>query len=112
MESIVIIALAVSAITFTVTTTSIFSWVREQVSRIHPKIEELIHCPWCLSFYVTLCWTRNVTFVFAIMTISGLCHYVLLRAYEPVQQASARRELEKINKDWDKSIEELNINIE
>jgi len=111
---ILLLAFAVSGVTFTVSVTSIFSWLRELVSKIHPKFEELIFCPWCLSFWVTtvlllfknkdidlLIITNNIVVnffitVFAVMTVSGLIHFVLLRAYEPVAKAMAQRFIDKL----------------
>lgn len=106
------ISLASAAISFTITTTSIFKWLRELISPIHHKFEELIHCPWCLSHYITLtslfflfydtvCFDINllVHFIlnfFFIQGVIGLIHYVLLRAYEPVAKAMVSRELKKL----------------
>lgn len=102
------IAFASAAISFTITTTSIFKWLRELVSPVHHKFEELIHCPWCLSHYITLFWMliylRHLSFMlfiltwFAIQGIIGLLHYVYLRTYEPVAKAMAQRLIEKLRK--------------
>lgn len=92
--SILLVALAVSSISFTVTVAGIFSPFREWVSKFHSKLEELIFCPYCFSHYVALflllimpgeysLYEFIITY-FAIIAISGLVHYVLLRAYEPV----------------------------
>lgn len=115
-----IMAFVVAAISFTISTTSMFKWLRELVSPIHHKIEELIHCPWCLAHWITfiLLWCipssyiievvpvienslvlRSFNFLFttfAIIGLVGLLHYVLLRAYEPVAKAMAMRQLEKM----------------
>jgi len=117
METIVVlfmIALASASISFTITSTSIFLWLRELIAPVHHKLEELIHCPWCLSHYITLgllfVFDTNITFTFynvcyfilqwfAIQGIIGLLHYVYLRAYEPVAKAMMRRELEKLQRD-------------
>lgn len=105
MEKIIMLALAVSAISFTISFTSIFMGVREWISRIHPKLEELIHCPWCLSHYVALVamftagkYTGFIDFVaqwFAMICLSGLCHYVLLRAYKPVMENMMNRKIDQ-----------------
>lgn len=113
--------IAVGVITFTIAVTSIFAPVRELVAKIHPKVEELIFCPFCLSFYVgvfivamsgiiipfgpdkismnytalDMIYSLLVT-VFVVMGFSGLVHYVLLRAYEPVMKNMAMRKIEKL----------------
>ena len=100
-----------AAISFTITTTSMFEWLRELVSPIHHKIEELIHCPWCLGHWtvfvimliakvplieITDWYLFNWLFTaFALMSPVGLIHYVLLRAYEPVAKAMLRRKINK-----------------
>lgn len=107
-----IIGLVVGAVTFTTSTTSIFLGVREKLSKLHPKLEELIHCPWCSGFWLSLLinLTVETTWVhlfkwevfnlfmsiFASLSIAGLLHYVLLRAYEPVAKAMAMRHKEKL----------------
>ena len=106
---VVMVSLASAAISFTITTTSIFKWLRELISPIHHKFEELIHCPWCLSHYVSLVlvivFLREFPIIymillwFAIQGLVGLFHYVLLRAYEPVARAMAQRMIEKLRKD-------------
>ena len=115
MEIILILALASGGIAFTITTTSMFEWLRELVSKLGPKFEELIHCPWCLGHYITLILMFSTlpaiprisgidfTLVFILLwfttvALSGFVHYVLLRAYEPVGKAMARRTIEKLKK--------------
>lgn len=111
-QSLFVAALVCSGVSFTITTTSIFAGFRELVSRIHPKLEELIFCPWCLSHYiafamlsflkvpvveVTGLWFLDALFTtFAIVTLSGLLHFVLLRAYKPVSETMAQRKIDKM----------------
>lgn len=101
-----------AAISFTITVTSIFSFLREWVSKIHPKLEELIFCPWCLNHYVVfiMLLTSNIELFkvseyiiynffftsFAIIGAAGILHYVLLRAYEPVMKNMLDRKMEKL----------------
>jgi hypothetical protein len=114
MINLLVAALCCGSISFTITTTSIFKGLREFVSKFHHKLEELIHCPWCLNHYVVALYIllsgrpfHLVRFfgneimdfalsLFTVVGLSGLLHYVLLRAYEPVAKAAAHRELEKI----------------
>lgn len=107
------VALCVAAISFTITTTSMFKWLREPVANIHPKLEELIFCPWCLGHWITfvilltsntpLIIVTNVVFynfmvtAFVIIAVAGLVHYVLLRSYEPVAKLMMNRQLEKLD---------------
>lgn len=112
---LMLISLCAAAVSFTITTTSMFKWLRELISPIHKKIEELIHCPWCLGhwivFIILFCSNINPLSItqweifnwpftaFVIICPMGLIHYVLLRAYEPVHQLMMNRELEKLNKE-------------
>ena len=107
-----LIAFGSALISFTMTYTSIFKWFRELLSKIHPKVEELVNCPWCFNHWVTIVMlfvadidllpltkytVVNFLFtLFVLTTISGLIHYVLLRAYEPVAKLTAARQLEKL----------------
>lgn len=110
IETLLILSFAISGISFTITTTSMFKWLREFISPIHHKVEELIHCPWCFSHWVTfitiliigsnykftgIAWIDFFLTAFSIIGISGVIHYVLLRAYEPVAKAMLARELKK-----------------
>lgn len=105
METIIIIALASAAISFTVTTTSIFLSFREAVSGWHNKIEELVHCPYCLGHYISAVmlliygditnFKAFVLYWFAIIAVMAVIHFVLLRAYEPVARAAMYRQQEK-----------------
>ncbi len=108
------VGLGVSAITFTISVTSIAKPVREFISKIHPKLEELIHCPWCLSFWFLLAivsswdippihifkWNIvNIIFtLFSIYSICGLIHFVLLRTYKPIAEMLVNREIQKLNR--------------
>lgn len=113
LEFLVVMALVVCSISFTVSFTGIFKPVRELLSRIHPKVEELIHCPYCFGHWVTFAvlgivndWIpfTKIGFIdylltaFAIMALAGLGHYVLLRAYKPVHEEMAYREIEKLKR--------------
>jgi hypothetical protein len=112
MITLLLLAAAVSSIAFTITTTGIFLWLIELVSPIHKKIEDLIHCPWCLGHWITfvilllpgigLYPYTGIKFLdffltaFTIIGLSGLAMYVLLRAFEPVAKAMGIRERVKI----------------
>lgn len=108
-----LVAACVCSVSFTISTTMIFLEVRELVSKVHHKLEELIHCPWCLGHWVTffflLILQKWIDFTgqtvidflmtsFAIMGVVGVGHYVLLRTYEPVAKYLVHRELEKMKK--------------
>lgn len=111
-SSLLLAAFCCAAISFTVTVTSIFSGLRELLSKIHPKIEELVFCPWCFNHYVVIVflltsevrlvnvsnWTvYNFLFtVFVLVGLGGIIHYVLLRAYEPIHKALMQRRLDKL----------------
>lgn len=108
MNLLIVFTAACSAISFTISTTSIFKGLRDLVSKIHPKVEELIHCPWCLNHYIALALILVtgkylvtdqgyiidvIVTTFAITGLSGLLHYVLLRAYEPVAREELKRKI-------------------
>lgn len=105
-------ALVCAAVSFTVAFTGVFKPMREAVGKLHPKLDELMHCPWCLNHYVVflcLAIARNIPFIqasnntffnfvftaFFMIGVGGLAHYVLLRAYEPVAKAEAFRKIKK-----------------
>lgn len=111
---IIAVALCTAAISFTITVTSIFTWLRELLSSVHSKLEELIHCPYCLGHYIALVIMLttdrkliNVTqyeiynFLFTwfvIMCIVSLLHFVMLRAYKPVREFMMYRAMDKLQK--------------
>lgn len=114
-ETFLILSFVISSISFTISTTSMFTWLREILSSVHEKLEELIHCPWCLSHWVIIVMfvllsslgvqPYNVSgnyfldFIitgFAMTFVSGLGHYVLLRAYKPVMENMMMRKMEKL----------------
>lgn len=114
-EMLFYVALCAAGIGFTITTTSMFYWLRELVSPIHHKIEELIHCPWCLGHYIVLIimllskkleyivifdivWMDFIFTWFVIISMMGILQFVLLRAFKPVAQAMTDRALSKLNK--------------
>lgn len=115
MERLIALSFCIAAISFTISTTSIFKWLRDLISAIHPKLEELIHCPYCLSHWITFAVMIPLVglyqpviisgiylydFIINIFAITGLCalqHFIMLRAYEPVTRAMLRKELEKLN---------------
>jgi hypothetical protein len=112
------IAFIAAAISYTVAMTSMFKRVRENFGSWHPKLDELIHCPWCFGHYVVFViflilptsyipWitiapnsytvkTLNFFFSsFSVIGMMGVIHYVLLRTYEPVAKAAAARGVAK-----------------
>ena len=108
---LIYVALCCGGISFTITTTSMFKSFREWISNIHPKLEELIHCPWCLGHWITigfLLFTPKINLItgnslvnyllvlFSIISLEGLLHYVLLRSYEPVARYLAQRSINKL----------------
>ncbi len=112
MEKIIILSFIVLSISFTITVTSIFKWLRELISSIHPKLEELIHCPYCLSHYITILlliicnyrylFTKYIVVnyiltTFCIVGIVSVLHYIVLRAYEPIAKQMMQRHIDKMN---------------
>lgn len=110
MISILIVAaLCCASISFTITTTSIFKGFRDWFGNFHSKLDELINCPWCFNHYVVFIYmcifnidgynTDSlpvcISLYFAIVTLGGLFHYVLIRAYEPIAKRLLERKLKR-----------------
>jgi hypothetical protein len=88
---IILLALAVSAASMTITTSNVTEWLRVSVSKLGQRFEELIHCPYCLSHWlaaiVTVAWFKGpmnemIVAGFAIVTIAslaslGITHFFL-----------------------------------
>lgn len=110
METLIIYSAIIASCSFTISVTSIFKPFRDLISKIHPKIEELIHCPYCLSHYIAMLillitdwaflFTKSsiLNFIFTLLSITGvvaLMHYIILRAYSPVMESEMRRKMGK-----------------
>ena len=114
---IVLVALCAASISYTISYTSIFLGFREWISKFHHKLEELIHCPYCLCHYIILTImfttndisnklvpiTNNIVYNFlftwfCIVCITSLLHCVMLIAYRPVMQYMTDRKIAKIQK--------------
>ena len=112
---IVLVALCAASISYTISYTSIFLGFREWISKFHHKLEELIHCPYCLCHYVILTImfttnnissklvpiTNNIVYNFlftwfCIVCITSLLHCVMLIAYRPVMKYMTDRKIAKI----------------
>ena len=114
---IILVALCAASISYTISYTSIFLGFREWISKFHHKLEELIHCPYCLCHYVilTIMFTTNdissklvpiannivYNFLFTwfcIVCVTSLLHCIMLIAYRPVMQYMTDRKRAKIQK--------------
>ena len=112
---IILVALCAASISYTISYTSIFLGFREWISKFHHKLEELIHCPYCLCHYVILTImfttndissklvpiTNNIVYNFlftwfCIVCITSLLHCVMLIAYRPVMQYMTDRKIAKM----------------
>ena len=112
---IILVALCAASISYTISYTSIFLGFREWISKLHHKLEELIHCPYCLCHYVILTImfttndissklvpiTNNIVYNFlftwfCIVCITSLLHCVMLIAYRPVIKYMTDRKIAKI----------------
>lgn len=113
MEKFILIMLVTTGVSFTFCVTSIFNPVREFLAKIHPKVEELVFCPYCMSHYIaaSLLLVCNYSYdftnilildflftVFAITCITAILHYPMLRTYEPVAKVMLSRKLLKNKK--------------
>ena len=114
---IILVALCAASISYTIIYILIFIGFREWISKFHHKLEELIHCPYCLCHYVILTImfttnnissklvpiTNNIVYNFlftwfCIVCITSLLHCVMLIAYRPVMQYMTDRKIAKIQK--------------
>ena len=112
---IILVALCAASISYTISYTSIFLGFREWISKFHHKLEELIHCPYCLCHYVILTImfttndissklvpiTNNIVYNFlftwfCIVCITSLLHCVMLIAYRPVMKYMTDRKIAKM----------------
>lgn len=112
---IILVALCAASISYTISYTSIFLGFREWISKFHHKLEELIHCPYCLCHYVILTImfttndissklvpiTNNIVYDFlftwfCIVCVTSLLHCVMLIAYRPVMKYMTDRKIAKI----------------
>lgn len=112
---IILVALCAASISYTISYTSIFLGFREWISKFHHKLEELIHCPYCLCHYIILTImfttndissklvpiTNNIVYNFlftwfCIVCVTSLLHCVMLIAYRPVMKYMTDRKIAKI----------------
>ena len=112
---IILVALCAASISYTISYTSIFLGFREWISKFHHKLEELIHCPYCLCHYVILTImfttndissklvpiTNNIVYNFlftwfCIVCITSLLHCIMLIAYRPVMKYMTDRKIAKM----------------
>lgn len=112
---IILVALCAASISYTISYTSIFLGFREWISKFHHKLEELIHCPYCLCHYVilTIMFTTNdissklvpiansivYNFLFTwfcIVCVTSLLHCIMLIAYRPVMKYMTDRKIAKM----------------
>lgn len=110
IEQVFYLSFVVTSISFAVTVTSIFKPLREWLSKLHPKVEELIHCPFCFGFWVTVVVVGYVEYrsmdllpmileVFAVLGVTAVLHYPVLRAYEPIHKMLMQRQIEKLKRE-------------
>lgn len=108
------VALSAASISYTITSTSIFGWLRKFISNKLPKLETLIHCPYCLGHYIVailmyiietsnyfyytvvinftkIYWIDCIITWFALVGLMSLFHFIILLAYKPVAEAKAMR---------------------
>lgn len=108
---ILAVALCAASISYTISVTSIFEWLRNLIEdHISGKIEELIHCPYCLGHYIIvvimlttkdlknylISITGNIIYDFlftwfCIVCILSLLHYFMNLAYKPIAENEGLR---------------------
>lgn len=112
------VALCAASISYTISVAGIFKWLRDWAAdHIGGKIEELIHCPYCLGHYVILVimlTTKDICSYlipvtglviydflftwFCIVCILSLLHYFMNLAYKPIAENEGIRERIKMQK--------------
>lgn len=120
MCDLIYVALCCGSISFTLTTTSMFKSWREWMSKFHPKLDELVHCPWCLGHWITgiiivlidldphghiilldMFTNRGMNLLFTIFVVVGIqapFYYIVLRAFEPVGRYLAQRKIDELRR--------------
>lgn len=108
---ILTVALCAASISYTISVTSIFEWLRNLITNhIGGKIEELIHCPYCIGHYVVLVIMFTTEYVenylipitnilvydflftwFCIVCVLSLLHYFMNLAYKPIAESEGLR---------------------
>lgn len=108
---ILAVALCAASISYTISVTSIFEWLRNLITNhIGGKIEELIHCPYCIGHYVVLVIMFTTEYVenylipitnilvydflftwFCIVCVLSLLHYFMNLAYKPIAENEGLR---------------------
>lgn len=124
---ILAVALCAASISYTISVTSIFEWLRNFIAdHIGGKIEELIHCPYCLGHYIVLVimlTTKNMRYHvveisrgyiynflftwFCIICVMALIHYFMNLAYKPIAENEGLRARLKAQKQRDNKQEKL-----
>ncbi len=115
---ILAVALCAASISYTISVAGIFKWLRDWITdHIGGKVEELIHCPYCLGHYVILVimlTTKDICLYlipitglivydflftwFCIVCILSLLHYFMNLAYKPIAESEGIREKIKMQK--------------
>lgn len=108
---ILTVALCAASISYTISVTSIFEWLRNLITNhIGGKIEKLIHCPYCIGHYVVLVIMFTTEYVenylipitnilvydflftwFCIVCVLSLLHYFMNLAYKPIAENEGLR---------------------
>ena len=108
---ILTVALCAASISYTISVTSIFEWLRNLITNhIGGKIEELIHCPYCIGHYVVLVIMFTTKYVenhlipitetmvydflftwFCIVCVLSLLHDFMNLAYKPIAENEGLR---------------------
>ena len=102
-----VLALCVSSISFTITRAGIFEGFRQWCEdNLVDKLDELIHCPYCVSHYAALIGlliTQTIFNItgwviidfcitwFAIVAVSAVFHAIMLWGYRPVADTEYER---------------------
>lgn len=107
-----LVAACAASISFTVTMSGMFEFMREWIYAKNDFFGQLITCPYCFGHYVvlTMLFTSDIPLLhisslplynllftwFMLMGIVALLHKVIITAYEPVMLLKAKRHVEKL----------------
>lgn len=113
-EYVLYFAFGIAALSFTISITGVFGWLRNLLSKMGKGVEELIHCPFCVAFWLTVGLGLGIPeivprivsifivdfpiWVMAILGIVGILHYPLLRTYEPIGKLRLERLKKRLTK--------------
>jgi len=79
--NLLLLSLAVASISITITKSNAMAWFRKSISKLGSLVEELVHCPYCLSHWLAaigvVTWFKGsvcelIVLIMATVTLASL----------------------------------------